>query len=234
MVRPERNGYVYVLDRVTGEVLSADPFVHITTTKGVDLKSGRPILAPYKERVVGKVVREICPASPGAKDWQPSAYSPRTGLLYIPHNNLCQDAEGVEANGIAGPPSAGANVRLYAGPGGNRGAFTAWDPVGRRPVWSVREHFPAWSGALVTAGDVVFYGTLDGWFKALDARSGKELWKLKVGSGSLGQPVSYRGPDGKQYVAMLSGQADPRATNALQDLPDDTTRGGRLSVFALP
>jgi PQQ-dependent dehydrogenase (methanol/ethanol family) len=252
MVRPERNGYVYVLDRVTGEVLSADPFVHITSTKGVDLKSGRPILAPDKEMKVGKVVREICPASPGAKDWQPSAYSPRTGLLYMPHNNLCQDAEGVEANYIAGTPFVGANVRMYAGPGGNRGAFTAWDPVGRRAVWSVRENFPAWSGALVTAGDVVFYGTMDGWFKALHAVTGKELWKFKVGSGIIGQPVSYRGPDGKQYVAILSGvggwagaivagELDPRdATAALgfagamKDLPDHTTKGGMLYVFALP
>ncbi|HSN85322.1 MAG TPA: methanol/ethanol family PQQ-dependent dehydrogenase [Thermoanaerobaculia bacterium] len=252
MVRPERNGYVYVLDRATGEVLSADPFVHITSTKGVDLKSGRPILAPDKEMKVGKVVREICPASPGAKDWQPSAYSPRTGLLYMPHNNLCQDAERVEAGYIAGKPSVGANVRIYAGPGGNRGAFTAWDPVGRRKAWSVRENFPAWSGALVTAGDVVFYGTMDGWFKALHAVTGKELWKFKVGSGIIGQPVSYRGPDGRQYVAILSGvggwagaivagELDPRdATAALgfagamKDLPDHTIKDGMLYVFALP
>jgi PQQ-dependent dehydrogenase (methanol/ethanol family) len=252
LVRPERNGYVYVLDRATGEVLSADPFAYITSTKGVDLKSGLPILAPDKTPHVGKVVREICPAAPGAKDWQPSAYSPRTGLLYMPHNNLCMDFEGMEANYIAGTPFVGANVRMYAGPGGHRGEFTAWDPVGRRKVWSIKEKFPAWSGALVTAGDVVFYGTMDGWFKALHAKTGQELWKFKVGSGIIGQPVSYRGPDGKQYVAILSGvggwagaivsgQLDPRdATAALgfagamKDLPDHTTRGGMLYVFALP
>jgi lanthanide-dependent methanol dehydrogenase len=252
LVRPERNGYVYVLDRATGEVLSADPFAYITTSKGIDLKSGRPILSPDTEPEVGKVVRSICPAAPGAKDWQPSAYSPRTGLLYMPGNNLCMDFEGVEASYIAGTPFVGANVRMYAGPGGNRGVFTAWDPVARRAVWKLEERFPAWSGALVTAGDVVFYGTMDGWFKGLDARNGKELWKFKVGSGIVGQPITYRGPDGKQYVAILSGvggwsgaivsgELDARdATAALgfagamKDLPDHTTRGGMLYVFSLP
>jgi len=252
LVRPDRNGYVYVLDRATGEVLSADPFAYITSSHGVDLKTGRPIEAPDKEPKVGKVIREICPAAPGAKDWQPSAYSPRTGLLYIPGNNLCMDFEGVEANYIAGTPFVGANVRMYAGPGGNRGVFMAWDPVARRKVWSVDEKFPAWSGALVTAGDVVFYGTMDGWFKALDARTGKELWKLKTGSGIIGQPITYRGPDGKQYVAVLSGVGgwsgaivagalDPRDVTAalgfvgaMKDLADATTRGGMLYVFSLP
>ena len=102
LVHPERNGYMYVLDRATGEVLSADPFGYITTTKGVDLKTGRPIENPGEGAQTGKVVRDICPAAPGAKDWQPSAFSPRTGLLYIPHQNLCEDEEGTEANYIAG------------------------------------------------------------------------------------------------------------------------------------
>lgn len=252
LVRPERNGYVYVLDRATGEVLTADPFVYITSSRGVDLKTGRLRIAPEKETGVGKVVREICPAAPGAKDWQPSAWSPRTGLLYMPHNNLCMDFEGVEANYISGTPFVGANVRMYAGPGGHRGELTAWDPRARRKAWSVKERFPAWSGALVTAGDVVFYGTMDGWFKALHARTGQELWKLKTGSGIIGQPITYRGPDGKQYVAILSGVGgwagavvagglDTRDStaalgfvNAMKDLPAHSTRGGMLYVFTLP
>ena len=97
LIRPERNGYMYVLDRTTGEVLSADPFVHITSSKGVDLKTGRLIPVKEKEPRLGVVVRDICPASPGAKDWQPAAYSPRTGYVYVPHNNLCMDFEGAEA-----------------------------------------------------------------------------------------------------------------------------------------
>ena len=252
LVRPERNGYFYVIDRTNGQVLSANPFGYITSSKGVDLGSGKLIENEEKKPEVGKVVREICPAAPGAKDWQPSAFSPRTGLVYIPHQNLCMDSEGLEANYIAGTPYVGMNVRMYAGPGGNRGEFLAWDPVKNQKVWAVSENFPVWSGALVTAGDVVFYGTMDGWFKALDAKSGTLLWQFKVGSGIIGQPVSYRGPDGKQYVAILSGVGgwsgaivagglDPRdATAALGfvgamgDLPDYSTRGGMLYVFALP
>jgi PQQ-dependent dehydrogenase (methanol/ethanol family) len=252
LVRPERNGYMYVLDRATGEVLSADPFSPITSTKGVDLKTGRLQEVEEKKPQVGKVIREICPAAPGAKDWQPSAWSPRTGLLYVPKQNLCMDFEGVEANYIEGTPFVGANVRMYAGPGGNRGEFLAWDPVNRRPVWKIPDNLPVWSGALATAGDVVFYGTMDGWFKAVDARNGKELWKFKTGSGIIGQPITYRGPDGKQYVAIqsgvggwagaiVSGELDPRdATaalgfaNAMKDLPDHSTKGGMLYVFALP
>ena len=252
LMRPERNGYVYIIDRTNGQVLSANPFAYVTSSKGVDLNSGRIIENPEKKPEVGKTVREICPAAPGAKDWQPSAFSPRTGLVYIPHQNLCMDYEGMEANYIAGTPYVGANVRMYAGPGGNRGEFLAWDPVKNEKVWAISENFPVWSGALVTAGDVVFYGTMDGWFKAIDARNGNVLWQFKCGSGIIGQPVSYRGPDGKQYIAILAGVGgwsgaivagglDPRDqtaalgfVGAMGDLPDYTARGGTLYVFALP
>jgi PQQ-dependent dehydrogenase (methanol/ethanol family) len=252
LVHAERNGYMYVLDRATGEVLSADPFAHITASRGVDLETGRLIPNPEKVPVMGRVTREICPASPGAKDWQPAAYSPRTGLLYVPHNNLCMDWQSVEANYIAGTPYVGAVVTFYAGPGGHRGEFTAWDPVAGRAVWKVRERFPAWSGALATAGDVVFYGTMDRWFKAVDARTGTLLWQFRTGSGIVGQPITYRGPDGKQYVAVFAGVGgwagivvagdlspeDPTAgggfVGATQDLPRYTEKGGTLYVFALP
>ncbi len=252
LVRPERNGYLYVLDRQTGEVLSADPFVHITTSKGFDYESGRVIEDPTKVTGSGITATGLCPAAPGGKDWQPSAWSPRTGLLYIPHNNLCMDMEGVEANYIAGTPYVGASVRMYPGPGGNRGELSAWDPVQRRKLWSVKESFPAWSGALATGGDLVFYGTMDRWFKALDARSGRELWRFRTGSGIIGQPISFRGPDGKQYVAIVDGVGgwagaivagglDPRdETSALgfvgatRDLPQHTGKGGTIYVFSLP
>ncbi|HYK20189.1 MAG TPA: methanol/ethanol family PQQ-dependent dehydrogenase [Pyrinomonadaceae bacterium] len=252
LVRPERNGYVYVMDRTNGQVLSANPYAYITSSKGVDLNTGQIIYNEEKKTEVGKVVREICPAAPGAKDWQPSAFSPKTGLVYIPHQNLCMDMEGLEANYIAGTPYVGANVRMYAGPGGNRGEFLAWDPVKNQKVWAIPENFPVWSGALATAGNVVFYGTMDGWFKAVDAASGTPLWQFKVGSGIIGQPISYRGPDGKQYVAILAGVGgwsgaivagglDPRDqtaalgfVGAMGDLPDYTTKGGTLYVFALP
>lgn len=251
LAHPDRNGRVYLMDRATGEVLSAEPFVFLNTTEYVDLKTG--IAKVTGDKKTGfKTTRNICPAAPGGKDWQPSAYSPRTGLLYIPHNNLCHDFEGTQANYISGTPFVGAIVKMYAGPGGNRGAFTAWDPVAAKPVWEIKENFPAWSGALVTAGDVVFYGTMDGWFKAVDARGGKVLWQFRTGSGIVGQPVSYRGPDGRQYIAILAGVGgwsgavvagglNPRDgtgalgfVNAMADLPRHTQKGGMLYVFALP
>ena len=252
LVHPDRNGYLYVIDRASGEVLSATPYVHITTSTGVDLKSGRLQYNPKKEPKSGRSIRDICPASPGGKDWQPSAYSPRTGLLYIPHQNLCQDAGTYEVSYIAGTPYVGAEVKMRPGPGGYRGEFSAWDVAAAQQRWSVKENFPVWSGALVTAGDVVFYGTMDGVFKALDAKSGEVLWSFHTPSGIIGQPVTYRGADGKQYIAVLSGvggwagtivsgEVDPRDgsaalgfVNAMRDLPKYTVKGGMLHVFALP
>jgi PQQ-dependent dehydrogenase (methanol/ethanol family) len=251
LVRPERNGYMYVLDRATGEVLSATPFVHITSSTGVDLKTGRLIPVKEKEPREGIVVRDICPSAPGAKDWNPSSFSPRTGLLYLAHNNLCMDFEGVETSYIAGTPFVGANVVYKPGPGGHMGWVTAWDPVAAKPAWQLKEKYPGWSGTLVTAGDVVFYGTMEGWFKAVHARTGELLWQFKTGSGIIGQPVTYRGPDGVQYVAVLSGiggwpgavvvnDLDTRDRTAalgwgeaMRDLKKETTRGGMLYVFAL-
>ena len=252
MIRPERNGYLYMIDRATGEVLYANPFGYINSTSGVDLKTGRLLYVPDKEPELGRVVRDICPASPGVKDWQPSSFSPRTGYVYIPHQNLCMDVESVEASYIAGTPYVGMNVKMKAGPGGHRGELTAWDPAAAKPAWIIKEDLPIWSGTVATAGDVVFYGTMDGWFKAIDARTGTELWKFKTGSGIIGQPVTYRGPDGRQYVAVLSGVGgwsggivagglDARDSsaalgfvNAMKDLPAKSTKGGTLYVFALP
>ncbi len=252
LLHPDRNGYMYMLDRASGQVLSADPYVTITTSTGVDLQTGKLKVNPRTEPRAGQAVRDICPAAPGGKDWQPSAWSPRTKLLYVPHQNLCQDAETYEVSYIAGTPYVGADLKMKPGPGGHRGEFTAWDPVARKKAWTIKENFPVWSGALATAGDVVFYGTMEGWFKAIDAKSGQLLWQFKTGSGIIGQPVSYRGPDGKQYVAVLSGVGgwagaivagglDPRDATAgggfatvMKDLPKVTDKGGMLYVFALP
>jgi PQQ-dependent dehydrogenase (methanol/ethanol family) len=252
LIRPDRNGFFYVMDRRTGQVLSADPYSFINAYKGVDLKSGRLIPNEEKSPVEGKVVRNICPGPPGAKDWNPSAFSPQTGLIYIPHINICMDMGVQNANYIPGTPFVGADVKMYAGPGGNRGVFTAWDPVNRRKVFEIKEDLPLWSPALATGGGLVFYGTMDGWFKAIDARNGKLLWQFKTGSGIIGQPISYRGPDGRQYVAVPSGVGgwagaivsakldakDPTAAlgfvNAVRDLPGKTSAGGMVYVFALP
>jgi glucose dehydrogenase len=161
------------------------------------------------------------------------------------------DFEGVEASYIAGTPYVGANVVYHPGPGGNQGELTAWDPVAARAVWKIPEKYPAWSGTLVTAGDIVFYGTMEGWFKAVDATTGQLLWQFKTGSGVIGQPIAYRGPDGHQYVAVFSGvggwpgavvvgDLDTRDATAavgwgraMKGLLQETTRGGTLYVFTV-
>jgi glucose dehydrogenase len=172
-------------------------------------------------------------------------------LLYIPHNNLCMDFEATQVSYIAGTPYVGANTVYKAGPGGHQGEVTAWDPASARAVWKIKEKYPAWSGTLATAGDLVFYGTMEGWFKAVNARDGKEVWRFKVGSGIVGQPITYRGPDGRQYIAVLAGiggwpgsvvvndldTRDRTASNGwgetMLTLKQDTTKGGTLYVFAL-
>ncbi|HKO46121.1 MAG TPA: PQQ-dependent dehydrogenase, methanol/ethanol family [Polyangiaceae bacterium] len=252
LAHADRNGYLYILDRSIGEVLSATPFGAISSSIGVDLKTGHLQLVPEMIPRLGRVTRNICPAAPGAKDWQPMAFSPKTGLLYIPHQNLCMDEEGLEANYIAGTPYIGAKVRYRPGPGGHLGELSAWDPLRAKARWKIQEPFPVWSGALATAGDVVFYGTMDGWFKAVDAISGKPLWKFKTDSGVISQPITYRGPDGKQYLAVLDGvggwagaalvgDLDPRDQSAgngfayaMADLKNATKKGGAVYVFALP
>jgi PQQ-dependent dehydrogenase (methanol/ethanol family) len=206
LIHPGRTGYVFVLDRETGEVLSAETYQPVNWATKWDLQTGKPVEDPSKRTKYGVVTRGICPSSTGAKDVIPSAFSPRTGLVYIPAHNTCMDYEGVEANYIAGTPYLGASVKMYPGPGGYHGELVAWDPVGARKVWGVKdEKFPVYSGVLATGGDVIFYGTMDGWFKAVDARTGTELWKFHCGSGIVANPITYLGPDGKQYVAVYSG-----------------------------
>ena len=251
LVHPDRNGYVYIIDRENGEVLSANPFVPITSSTNVDLMSGRLIYNPDKRPSMDKTVTDVCPAPPGGKDWQPSSFSEKTGFLYMPHNNLCMDIKETDVGYIAATPYVGADVHMKAGPGGHRGEMTAWDVQAGKPVWKIKESFPVWSGALATAGDVVFYGTMEGWFKAVDANTGKLLWQYKTGSGIIGQPTTWRGPDNKQYVSVLSGVGgwagaivagglDPKDgtaalgfVNAVKDLPQHTTKGGTLYVFSV-
>ncbi len=246
----DRNGFAYTMDRVTGEVLVAQPYQFLNWSTGVDLKTGRPVEVPSKRTNETTNTTDICPSSTGARDQQPAAFSPRTGLFYTPTTNLCMDYKGVETSYIAGTPYVGAEVMMYPGPGGNRGEFIAWDGVHGKKAWGIKERFPVWTGALVTAGDVVFYGTMDGWVKAVDARNGRVLWKFKTGSGHVGNFISYTGPDGRQYVAVYAGVGgwagaavfglspdDPTGAlgfaNAMKDLPDYTGPGGMLYVFAL-
>src|SRR3569623_3461260 len=162
LVHPGRSGFVFVLDRVTGELLSAEKFVPSTNwASGYDLKTGKPIEDPTKHTGTNKVAKNVCPASTGAKEFVPSSFSPRTGLLYIPAHDSCMDYEGTEANYIEGTPYLGASVKMFPGPSGHQGEHVAWDVVHGKRVWATDEgKFPVYSGVLATAGDVVFFGTM--------------------------------------------------------------------------
>ncbi|MFL5615035.1 MAG: PQQ-dependent dehydrogenase, methanol/ethanol family [Gemmatimonadaceae bacterium] len=231
LVHFDRNAFGYTIDRATGEILVAQPFSNLNWSSGVDMKTGAPNVVDSKKTHEGVTIQNICPPDIGGKDQQPAAFSPRTGLFYVPTNNECMDYTGIEASYIAGTPYWGAQMTRHAGPGGNRGAFIAWDATTGKAVWSIPEKFLVYSGALVTAGDVVFYGTVDGFFKALDARTGQELWRFKTGSGVIGAPITYVGPDGKQYVAVLTGVGGAAGVDSHVD--GYPSEGGELYVFSL-
>ncbi|HZR25479.1 MAG TPA: PQQ-dependent dehydrogenase, methanol/ethanol family [Vicinamibacterales bacterium] len=252
LIHPGRTGFVYVFDRTNGELLSAEKFEPTNWASSYDLKTGKPAEDPTKRTHYGKVTQAICPSSTGAKDVIPSAFSPKTGLLYIPAHNTCMDYEAIDANYIAGTPYLGADVKMYPGPGGYQGELVAWDVAHNKKAWGVQEPvLPVYSGVLATAGDVVFYGTMDGWFKAIDGRTGTELWKFHCASGIIGNPITYLGPDGKQYVAIYSGIGgwmgavafpeisadDPYAAlgvvGAMKEIKKYTAPGSTVYVFGL-
>ena len=252
LVHFDKNGFAYTIDRVTGELLVAEPFANVTWAKRINRGTGLPVVDSTKLTGVSRGnVTGICPSLEGGKSpASPSSYSPRTGLFYTATNNLCMNFQAAAVTRIPGTPYIGATTPYYIGPGGNGGEFIAWDAVRGRKVWGIKEKFPVWSGSVVTAGDVVFFGTLDGWFKAANARTGKELWKFKVGSGVVGAPISFRGPDGKQYIAVYAGiggdwfllSGDVRSDDPADvrppadfapELARHTSQGGIVWIFGL-
>jgi lanthanide-dependent methanol dehydrogenase len=255
----DRNGLGYTLDRETGELLVAqkyDPKVNWTTGVDMDKSSpnyGRPtVVKEYSTQAGGEDhnTKGICPAALGSKDEQPAAYSPQTQLFYVPTNHVCMDYEPFRVSYTAGQPYVGATLSMYPPPGqSNMGNFIAWNGKTGKIVWSDPELFSVWSGALATAGNVVFYGTLEGYLKAVDARTGKELYRFKTPSGIIGNVMTYE-HNGRQYVAVLSGVGgwagiglaagltDPHAglgaVGGYAALSNYTSLGGQLTVFALP
>ena len=256
----DRNGLGYTLDRGTGELLVAekfDPAVNWTTGVVMDKASpqyGRPQVVPKMSTFQnGQDVNSkgICPAALGSKDQQPAAFSPQTSLFYVPTNHVCMDYEPFKVSYTAGQPYVGATLSMYPAPNshGGMGNFIAWDGAKGKIVWSKAEPFSVWSGALATAGGVVFYGTLEGYLKAVDAKDGKELYKFKTPSGIIGNVMTYSNK-GKQYVGILSGVGgwagiglaagltNPNdglgAVGGYAGLKNYTNLGGVLTVFSLP
>jgi PQQ-dependent dehydrogenase (methanol/ethanol family) len=261
LVHFDRNGFAYTLDRITGELLVAekyDPKVNWATH--VDMKTGRPKVNP--QYATSKFtnpkhgpdvnVKGICPAALGTKDQQPASFDPNTKLFYVPTNHVCMDYEPFQVEYTAGQPYVGATLSMYPAPGshGGMGNYITWDAGTGKIVQSKPEKFSVWSGALNTAGGISCYGTLEGFFKCVDAKDiTKELYKFKTPSGIIGNVFTYE-HKGKQYIGVFSGiggwagigmaaglEKDTDGLGAVggyRELSQYTDLGGSLTVFALP
>jgi PQQ-dependent dehydrogenase (methanol/ethanol family) len=252
------NGFGYTLDRVTGELLVAEKYdssVNWAAKVDMDPASknyGRPdVVAKYApgSQATGVNDTGICPAAEGAKNAQPASYSPATQLFYVPTDHVCMDDEPFHVSYAAGQPYIGATLAMYPPTGeSNTGNLIAWDGKTGKIVWSDPEPFSVWSGVLSTTSGVVFYGTLEGYLKAVDAKTGQALWKFKTPSGVIGNVNAYE-HDGKEYIAVLSGIGGwpgiglaaglTKPTDGLgavgvySALSNYTALGGTLTVFAL-
>jgi len=247
----DRNGFAYLVDRRNGKLLKASKFdPSVNWAKEIDMKTGRPVVDPAKMTRADVNVKEICPAAMGAKNMQPVSYDPRTKLFYAATNHICMDYQAFTVKYKGGFPYVGALVNMYPADHGDvRGRVIAFDSTTGETKWANNEPFQAYSGPLSTEGNVVFHGTLDGWFKALDQNTGKVLYQFHTPSGIIGNPITYMN-GGKQYVAVLSGvggwaaigiaEGLTKGTDGLgavgltRSLSDYTNLGGNLFVFALP
>jgi PQQ-dependent dehydrogenase (methanol/ethanol family) len=246
----DRNGFAYVMDRRNGKLLRANKFDSSTNwAKEIDLKTGRPVLNPDKVPTEDKNVKGICPAAQGAKNHQPASYDPKSKLFYVGTNHICMDYQAFSVKYRGGFPYVGATLSMFPAEGGNtRGRLIAFNKVTGETKWSVNEMFQVYSGPLTTDGGVLFYGTLDGWFKAVDQATGKVLYQFHAPSGIIGNPISYV-HGGKQYVAVLTGVGGWAAIGLAEgltkgseglgavgltaSLADYTNLGGTLVVFSL-
>jgi PQQ-dependent dehydrogenase (methanol/ethanol family) len=235
LMQAPKNGFFYVLDRESGELISAEAFAPVTWATGVDPESGRPVEAPGTDYRDGEI--EIRPAPLGAHNWHPMSFHPETGLVYIP----AQDIPTVHAleEGWTYKPGAwntGTDFTLIdAFPRDLvSGSLLAWDPVAQREAWRVPYPGPWNGGTLATAGNLVFQGTARGSFVAYRARDGKALWEAPTGTGIVAAPISYA-IDGRQYIALMAGWG-----GAFALVGGDAARAagvrdnaGRLLVFEL-
>jgi lanthanide-dependent methanol dehydrogenase len=246
----DRNGFAYVLDRRNGKLLRANKFDPSTNwAKEIDLKTGRPILEPSKMTQADVNVKDICPASMGAKNQQPVSYDPNTKLFYVASNHICMDYQAFSVKYKGGFPYVGAILNMFPAEHGDvRGRLFAFDPISGDTKWANNDMFQDYSGPLTTDGGVLFTGTLDGWFRAVDEATGKVLYKFHVPSGIIGNPITYM-HDGKQYVAVLTGvggwaaiglaegltkgSEGLGAVGLTRTLSDYTNLGGTLVVFSL-
>jgi PQQ-dependent dehydrogenase (methanol/ethanol family) len=246
----DRNGFAYVLDRRNGKLLRANKFDPSTNwATEIDLKTGRPVLDPARMTKSDVNVKGICPAAMGAKNHQPVSYDPNNKLFYVASNHICMDYQAFSVKYKGGFPYVGAILNMFPADHGDiRGRLFAFDAVSGETKWVINDMFQDYSGPLTTDGGVLFAGTLDGWFRAVDEASGKVLYKFHAPSGIIGNPMTYMHA-GKQYVAVLSGvggwaaiglaegltkgSEGLGAVGLTQSLSDYTNLGGTLVVFSL-
>jgi len=245
LIHAGRNGYLWTLGRYGKEIgfVEAEPYVRQNVFSSIDPKTGRPTY--HEDKVAGTGKRaDFCPSIWGGKDWPPEAYSPKTGLLYIPANeNLCSALKGEPAVYRPGELFLGmsfSSIEVYPHEQATDhiGELQAWDLERGEKVWTVNFKSHNWGPVLATAGNVIFFGgTNDRVFRALDATTGKLLWEQRTNSGIVGVPTSYE-IDGKQYIAVLSGWGvDAQRKQDFLDKAFDTKttvpQGGVLWVFGL-
>ena len=214
LVHFDKNGFAYVLDAWTGQIIRADKFVTANWADHIDLATGAPVLNSQTIAHELQTTSNICPSPLGGKEFAPAAYSPNTGNFYVPSINFCSSVEPLEANYIAGSPFMGASVGFAPDfiPNTNFtqfkpfGEVIAWDPLTGAAKWRVPESAaPLFGGIVATAGNIIFYGTLDGKFRVVDATTGNVLITKILECGVQGNPVTYLGDDGKQRIAVYSG-----------------------------
>ena len=241
LMQAPKNGFFYVLDRASGELISAEPYVPITWATGVDKATGRPIETPgarYRNAPSLQV-----PAPFGAHNWHPMAFNPQTGLVYIPAQVVPFAYVGdagykhqpggwnVGTDFIANslPDDAAQMAALKAMV---KGQLIAWDPVAQKARWTVEHPFFWNAGVLTTAGGLVFQGAAEGQFSAYDAATGDKLWSYETVNGVIAPPSTYE-VDGEQYVALMVGYGGAGALSSPALLPDRSRLPGRLLVFKL-
>ncbi|RBP12910.1 alcohol dehydrogenase (cytochrome c)/methanol dehydrogenase (cytochrome c) subunit 1 [Roseiarcus fermentans] len=234
MMKADRNGFFFVTNRETGKVLSAEKYVPTNWAEKWDVNTLRPIEVADKRPGPNHPAKGICPNLIGGKNWQPMSFSPDTGLVYIPSNNVCMDWSVGDVSYKRGVFYLGAEFPTHEGDGYN-GELIAWDPVKHEKVWGLKSDLPFNGGTLTTGGNLVFWGDLHGDFRALDAKTGQELFKKNLGSGIGAGPITYS-VNGKQYVAVVVGRtaAIPAFLGDLgKKMTAATPEGGALFVFAL-
>ena len=235
MMKADRNGFFFVANRETGKVLSAEKYVPTNWAEKWDIEAMRPIENPDKRAGPNHPAKGICPNLVGGKNWQPMSYNPETGLVYIPSNNVCMDWSVSDVTYKRGVFYLGGEFPPHDGPGGYLGELIAWDPVKHEKVWGMKSDLPFNGGTLTTGGDLVFWGDLHGDFRAIDAKTGQELWKKNLGSGIGAGPITYS-VNGKQYVAVVIGRTVgvlPFLGYIGNKMGAASPEGGALFVFAV-